>query len=127
MSDELAQYCSFCGKARSEVRHLIAGPNVLICDECIELCYRIVEGEGKSVEDKPIAFLVRAPRRDLESWCRELISTGYRAEDGKSHWNIQPIKGRQRYVRYLIQGNILRDLVRYPWRCRSRTIAAAPL
>jgi ClpX C4-type zinc finger len=92
MSDELAQYCSFCGKGRSEVRHLIAGPNVFICDECVDLCRHIIEGEQKPVEDKPITFLVRAPRRDLESWCRELIDTGYRAEDGKSHWNIEPIE-----------------------------------
>jgi hypothetical protein len=69
MSDELARHCSFCGKARAEVRHLIAGPNVFICDDCVELCQGIVEGEQKSVEDKPVTFLVRAPRRAVESWC----------------------------------------------------------
>ncbi len=37
--------CSFCGKAQEEVRHLVAGPGVFICDECIELCSRIVEEE----------------------------------------------------------------------------------
>jgi hypothetical protein len=96
MSDELAQFCAFCGKARAEVRHLIAGPNVFICDECVELCRHIIEGKRKPVEDKPIAFLVRAPHRALESWCRELIDTAYRAEDGKSHWNIEPIEGQNR-------------------------------
>jgi ClpX C4-type zinc finger len=92
MSDELARHCSFCGKARAEVRHLIAGPNVFICDDCVELCQRIVEGEQKSVEDKPVTFLVRAPRHDLESWCRELVGSRYRAEGDKSRWNIDPIE-----------------------------------
>lgn len=38
-------YCSFCGKSQHEVRKLIAGPTVFICDECIDLCHEIVEGE----------------------------------------------------------------------------------
>lgn len=38
-------YCSFCGKSQHEVRKLIAGPTVFICDECIELCHEIVDGE----------------------------------------------------------------------------------
>ena len=38
--------CSFCGKHQSEVQKLIAGPNVYICDECIELCNDIVREEG---------------------------------------------------------------------------------
>jgi ATP-dependent Clp protease ATP-binding subunit ClpX len=33
-------YCSFCGKSQHEVRKLIAGPSVFICDECVELCKR---------------------------------------------------------------------------------------
>ncbi|MGB4336981.1 MAG: ATP-dependent Clp protease ATP-binding subunit ClpX [Bacillota bacterium] len=38
--------CSFCGKAQDQVRRLIAGPGVYICDECIELCSEIIEGEA---------------------------------------------------------------------------------
>ena len=38
--------CSFCGKGQSEVRKLIAGPTVYICDECIELCNDIIAEEG---------------------------------------------------------------------------------
>jgi hypothetical protein len=38
-------YCSFCGKSQHEVRKLIAGPTVFICDECVELCMDIVLGE----------------------------------------------------------------------------------
>src|SRR5438128_777824 len=39
-------YCSFCGKSQHEVRKLIAGPSVFICDECIELCNDIIKEEG---------------------------------------------------------------------------------
>jgi ATP-dependent Clp protease ATP-binding subunit ClpX len=46
-------YCSFCGKSQHEVRKLIAGPNVFICDECVELCNDIIREE---MEDKaPVA------------------------------------------------------------------------
>ena len=38
-------YCSFCGKSQHEVKKLIAGPSVFICDECIELCTDIVQDE----------------------------------------------------------------------------------
>jgi ATP-dependent Clp protease ATP-binding subunit ClpX len=41
-------YCSFCGKSQHEVRKLIAGPSVFICDECIELCNDIIREEGAS-------------------------------------------------------------------------------
>jgi ClpX C4-type zinc finger len=41
-------YCSFCGKSQHEVRKLIAGPTVFICDECIELCKDIIQEEKKS-------------------------------------------------------------------------------
>lgn len=41
-------YCSFCGKSQHEVRKLIAGPTVFICDECVELCMDIIKEEGKS-------------------------------------------------------------------------------
>ena len=52
-------YCSFCGKGQSEVRKLIAGPSVYICDECIELCNDIIREEVGS-EDEP-----QAGRSDL--------------------------------------------------------------
>src|ERR1044072_6286783 len=42
-------YCSFCGKSQHEVRKLIAGPSVFICDECIELCNDIIRAETQRV------------------------------------------------------------------------------
>ncbi len=44
-------YCSFCGKGQNEVRKLIAGPSVYICDECVDLCNNIIEEELSSDED----------------------------------------------------------------------------
>ena len=41
-------YCSFCGKSQHEVRNLIAGPTVFICDECVELCMDIIREETKT-------------------------------------------------------------------------------
>lgn len=40
-------YCSFCGKSQHEVRKLIAGPSVFICDECVDLCTDIIKEENK--------------------------------------------------------------------------------
>jgi ATP-dependent Clp protease ATP-binding subunit ClpX len=45
-------YCSFCGKSQHEVRKLIAGPTVFICDECVELCKDIIREETKSALGK---------------------------------------------------------------------------
>jgi ATP-dependent Clp protease ATP-binding subunit ClpX len=60
-------YCSFCGKSQHEVRKLIAGPSVFICDECIELCNDIireetqVESNGKGAKsDLPVPHEIRS-------------------------------------------------------------------
>ena len=47
-SDKAELYCSFCGKSQHEVKKLIAGPTVFICDECVELCMDIIREEIKS-------------------------------------------------------------------------------
>lgn len=49
-SGEKLLYCSFCGKSQHEVRKLIAGPSVFICDECIDLCNDIIRDEASSLE-----------------------------------------------------------------------------
>lgn len=43
-------YCSFCGKSQHEVRKLIAGPSVFICDECVDLCNDIIREELQDSE-----------------------------------------------------------------------------
>ena len=44
-SSEKTLYCSFCGKSQHEVKKLIAGPSVFVCDECIDLCNEIIRDE----------------------------------------------------------------------------------
>ncbi len=67
VGSEKLLYCSFCGKSQHEVRKLIAGPSVFICDECIELCNDIIREEtqgeqgGKGAKsDLPIPHEIRA-------------------------------------------------------------------
>ncbi|MBM3341325.1 MAG: ATP-dependent Clp protease ATP-binding subunit ClpX [Betaproteobacteria bacterium] len=66
-SSEKLLYCSFCGKSQHEVRKLIAGPSVFICDECIELCNDIIREEiqgdkgGKGAKsDLPVPHEIRS-------------------------------------------------------------------
>jgi ATP-dependent Clp protease ATP-binding subunit ClpX len=50
-SDDKLLYCSFCGKSQDEVRKLIAGPSVYVCDECVELCNDIIRDELQEETD----------------------------------------------------------------------------
>jgi ATP-dependent Clp protease ATP-binding subunit ClpX len=50
-SSEKTLYCSFCGKSQHEVKKLIAGPSVFICDECIDLCIEIIRDELPGADD----------------------------------------------------------------------------
>lgn len=59
MKDKL--HCSFCGKAQDEVKRLVAGPGVYICNECIALCEEILAEETKEVVEKP-AVLGEVPK-----------------------------------------------------------------
>src|SRR5262249_1266482 len=65
-------YCSFCGKSQHEVRKLIAGPTVFICDECVELCMDIIGEENKSSLVKsrdgiPLPKEIRRPCNDAHA------------------------------------------------------------
>ncbi len=51
-------YCSFCGKSQHEIRKLIAGPTVFVCDECVELCMDIIREENRS-------SVMKSPRGDV--------------------------------------------------------------
>ncbi len=50
--EEIQIKCSFCGKTQDEVNRLIAGPGVYICDECIEVCFEILDGEYEEFDGK---------------------------------------------------------------------------
>ena len=76
--------CSFCGKSQKQVKKLIAGPGVYICDECIELCNEIIEEELAEIEEVGID---RAPQaaRDLRL-PRFATSSARTAPRGSSRW-----------------------------------------
>ncbi len=59
-SSEKTLYCSFCGKSQHEVKKLIAGPSVFICDECIGLCYEILHDKNPEV-----SFEIPAKQKSL--------------------------------------------------------------
>ena len=62
-SDEKLLYCSFCGKSQHEVKKLIAGPSVFICDECVDLCNDIIREEAQTVDgEKPAEKKLPTPK-----------------------------------------------------------------
>ena len=66
-SDEKKQQlrCSFCNKTQDQVRKLIAGPNVYICDECIEVCSEIIEEEFDEYETQGNINLLKPKERNV--------------------------------------------------------------
>ena len=60
--------CSFCGKSQRQVKKLIAGPGVYICDECIDLSNEIIDEELTTPASFDAESLPRPPRRD--TWVR---------------------------------------------------------
>ena len=59
--DKKTLFCSFCGKSQHEVKKLIAGPTVFICDECVELCNDIIKEESKVSPSKLVEGGVPSP------------------------------------------------------------------
>ena len=95
-STEFAASCSFCGKTNQQVRKLIAGPGVYICEECIALCNEIIDDElngaeldgsrAPSLDDGPVERLVEifgamvrttdSMEERLGAWARRLSQRG---------------------------------------------------
>jgi len=63
--------CSFCGKSQDQVRRLIAGPNVYICDECVELCEEIIKEEFEDVMESEITGLPKP--KDIKAILDEYV------------------------------------------------------
>jgi len=64
--DNKLLFCSFCGKSQHEVRKLIAGPSVFICDECVELCNDIIREEIQEIAPRREADALPTPRQIRE-------------------------------------------------------------
>ena len=75
--------CSFCGKTQEQVKRLIAGPGVYICDECIELCSEIIEEEFEDL--KPTAELSEVPKpREIKNILEQYVIGQERAKKALS-------------------------------------------
>jgi hypothetical protein len=61
-SDDSLLRCSFCNQSQAEVRKLVAGPNAFICDECVEVCNRIMLDD-----DPPLAAEQAPPQQSIRS------------------------------------------------------------
>ena len=70
--------CSFCGKSQNQVRKLIAGPGVYICDECIDLCNEIIDEELK--EEKEVDFKDLPKPHEIYSILNEYVVGQERAK-----------------------------------------------
>ncbi len=62
--DDTRLKCSFCGKTQDQVKKLIAGPEVYICDECVELCNEILDEEFLDTKDKDTKDIVEGNTKD---------------------------------------------------------------
>ncbi len=84
-------YCSFCGKSQHEVRELVAGPTVLICDECVALCSNIVENEEilrLFAVDSKEGNQSRLTGSEYQPSTEQLISDVERAKSHVGRWRL---------------------------------------
>ncbi|WP_298622454.1 ATP-dependent Clp protease ATP-binding subunit ClpX [uncultured Legionella sp.] len=70
-SGEKVLYCSFCGKSQHEVKKLIAGPSVFVCDECVELCNDIIREETHEVQEETETHL--PPPKEISTFLDEYV------------------------------------------------------
>ena len=61
--DKDSLFCSFCGKSQKEVKKLIAGPTVFVCDECVELCMDIIKEDNKNNNASKIFLYIDCKNR----------------------------------------------------------------
>jgi ATP-dependent Clp protease ATP-binding subunit ClpX len=70
--------CSFCGKGQDQVRKLIAGPGVFICDQCVELCNEVIRDDDQPSATGSVVYRTRSHRVTFSSWFRNLLQVrGY--------------------------------------------------
>ena len=81
--------CSFCGKSQKQVKKLIAGPGVYICDECIDLCNEIIEEELS--ETSEVTFDEVPKPQEIFSFLNEYVIDQDRTKKNSFRCRIQPL------------------------------------
>ena len=75
--DKDTMRCSFCGRTSEEVRKLVAGPNVYICDECVEVCGRIIADEVGGVEKEDVKLKELPTAREIKGQFDKNVNVSY--------------------------------------------------
>jgi ClpX C4-type zinc finger len=84
--DQAIASCSFCGKANTEVRSLVAGPGIYICDECVSLCVVIVRDHKKGSVPRIAPWDHDRPLDELLSLLPGVAQAADRVEEQLRHW-----------------------------------------
>ncbi|AOY60690.1 MULTISPECIES: ATP-dependent Clp protease ATP-binding subunit ClpX [Desulfococcus] len=93
-------FCSFCGKSQNEVKKLIAGPAVYICDECIQLCSEIIEEESeKDARETEIAMIPKEIKKMLDEYVIE-------QEDAKKVLSVAVYNHYKRLESHVVSGDV---------------------
>jgi ATP-dependent Clp protease ATP-binding subunit ClpX len=77
--------CSFCGKSQEQVRKLIAGPGVYICDECVDLCNEILDEELLDQTLRLASISFRNSSKEAHSLCKSSLSQIPKPREIKKH------------------------------------------
>jgi ATP-dependent Clp protease ATP-binding subunit ClpX len=108
--------CSFCGKSQEEVNKLIAGPNVYICDECIELCNEIVTGFEQENTGKEGRRLQVLKPKEIKAYLDQYIIGQDHAKKDSVRGGAQPLQADQCAARRTVMRSS----------CRSNIILIGP-
>ena len=93
-------FCSFCGKSQNEVKKLIAGPAVYICDECIQLCSEIIEEESeKDARETEVALIPKEIKKMLDEYVIE-------QEDAKKVLSVAVYNHYKRLDSHVMSGDV---------------------
>ena len=93
-------FCSFCGKSQNEVKKLIAGPAVYICDECIQLCSEIIEEESeKDARETEVAMIPKEIKKMLDEYVIE-------QEDAKKVLSVAVYNHYKRLDSHVVSGDV---------------------
>ena len=82
--------CSFCGKSQKQVKKLIAGPGVYICDECIDLCNEIIEEELSETSELKLEELPKP--QEIYAFLDEYVIGQEHREEGPLRRRLQPLQ-----------------------------------